>query len=94
MKPDALDVPGLESDKKAAAPSGEIRGVKLPRFGLGQPAATLGSPNFVGGFGSEHDHGAMFALGDGSIRYLQQTIDAGVLRQLGHRADGKLPPEF
>jgi prepilin-type N-terminal cleavage/methylation domain-containing protein/prepilin-type processing-associated H-X9-DG protein len=44
----------------------------------------------VGGFGSRHPLGANFLFGDGQVRFVNQTIDSGILRQLGHRADGKL----
>jgi prepilin-type N-terminal cleavage/methylation domain-containing protein len=93
-KLDPLDVPGLESDKKPVEPSAGIPGVTVPATGSAKAVATLGMPTFVGGFGSAHPGGAMFAFGDGSIKYLHQTLDGAVLRRLGHRADGKLPPEL
>jgi prepilin-type N-terminal cleavage/methylation domain-containing protein/prepilin-type processing-associated H-X9-DG protein len=47
-------------------------------------------PLFVGGFGSRHPGaGANFAFGDGSVRFLKQTIDQAVYRRLGHRSDGE-----
>jgi prepilin-type N-terminal cleavage/methylation domain-containing protein/prepilin-type processing-associated H-X9-DG protein len=45
----------------------------------------------VGGFSSRHPGGANFAFGDGSVRFLPQTLDKQLYRQLGHRADGALP---
>ena len=42
---------------------------------------------YVGGFGSLHPGGANFALGDGQVRMLFETIDASVYRQLGRRND-------
>ena len=48
------------------------------------------STTFVGGFGSTHlGGGANFAFGDGSVRFLKQTIDQAVYRRLGHRSDGE-----
>lgn len=44
----------------------------------------------VGGFGSYHTGGSQFALADGSVRFLSQSIDATVMQQLGNRADGTL----
>jgi prepilin-type N-terminal cleavage/methylation domain-containing protein/prepilin-type processing-associated H-X9-DG protein len=44
----------------------------------------------VGGFSSYHPGGANFALGDGSVHFLSETIDTQTYEQLGHRADGKL----
>ena len=44
----------------------------------------------VGGFSSMHPGGANFAIADGSSRFLSESIDPDLLRQLGHRADGEL----
>lgn len=48
-------------------------------------------PLHVGGFGSFHagDVGN-FAFADGSARALSRSIDANLLRLLGHRADGEI----
>lgn len=97
---DPLDVPGLESDKKPEEPAATIKGVEETAGRTGKAggkaatAATPGSPLYVGGFSSVHPAGAQFAFGDGSVRFLNQMMSGPVLQQLGHRADGKLPPEF
>jgi prepilin-type processing-associated H-X9-DG protein len=97
---DPLDVPGLESDKKPAEPAATIKGVDETSLSKGKaggkrtPTATIGGPLYVGGFSSDHPQGAQFAFGDGSVRYLTQMMSATVLQQLGHRADGKMTPEF
>lgn len=49
---------------------------------------------FVGGFGSYHPGGVNIALADGSSRFLPQTVDKTVLRQLGNRADGEIMKPF
>lgn len=43
----------------------------------------------VGGFGSRHGGGAIFAFGDGSARFIRESIDPAVYRLLGHRSDGE-----
>ena len=48
------------------------------------------NPAHVGPFGSWHTQGACFAFGDGSIRFLNETMDTVVYQKLGHRADGGL----
>ncbi len=45
---------------------------------------------YVGGFGSPHAGGANIGFGDGSVKFVPDTIDNEVWRQLGNRADGKL----
>ncbi len=48
------------------------------------------SPTYVGGFGSTHPGGgANFGFGDGSVRFLRQTIDSTFYERLGHRCDGE-----
>ncbi len=49
-----------------------------------------GDPTAVGGFGSFHAGGAQFAFGDGSVRFLSETLDTEIFQSLGHRSDGKL----
>lgn len=46
----------------------------------------------VGGFGSYHTGGTNALLGDGSIHFLTENVDASVLQQLGNRADKTLIP--
>jgi prepilin-type processing-associated H-X9-DG protein len=45
-------------------------------------------------FGSYHTGGATFALGDGSVRFVSETIDLGTYRGLGSRSGGEVPGEF
>lgn len=54
------------------------------------PPSTNLNVNYVGGFGSPHASGANIGFGDGSVKFVPETIDIEVWRQLGHRADGKL----
>jgi len=44
----------------------------------------------VGGFSSRHPGGINCALGDGSVRFIKDTIDTTTYRWLGHRADGEI----
>lgn len=56
-----------------------------------EPHADSASNNIaVGGFSSYHPGGANFALGDGSVRYISETISMTVYDQLGNRQDGQL----
>ncbi|WP_417390652.1 DUF1559 domain-containing protein [Gimesia sp.] len=48
----------------------------------------------VGGFGSYHVGGAHIGLGDGSVRFISENVDPGLLEQLGNRGDGKLMDPF
>ena len=48
----------------------------------------------VGGFGSYHVGGCQFVLGDGSVRFISQSIDVEVYQRLGNRHDEKIVGEF
>ena len=48
---------------------------------------------FVGGPSSAHTGLFNVAMGDGAVRSISNSIDAKVLRNMAHRADGELPPE-
>jgi prepilin-type N-terminal cleavage/methylation domain-containing protein/prepilin-type processing-associated H-X9-DG protein len=60
----------------------------------GQPSDSLATAgknlNFVGGFGSSHRGGANFAFGDGSVKFIKESINPTVYRLLGNRADGEM----
>ena len=47
-------------------------------------------PDPVGGFSSYHPGGANFLFGDGSVRFLKQTINTTTYRHLANRADGEM----
>ena len=48
------------------------------------------NPYLVGGFGSHHEHGANFGFGDGSVRFVSETVQRDVYRRLANRADGEM----
>jgi prepilin-type processing-associated H-X9-DG protein len=85
-----VDLAALELTEPANPPLPESLTARdlETRIELGSLAV---SPRFVGGFSSAHPgNGANFAFGDGSVRFLKQTIDRSVYRRLGHRADGEV----
>jgi prepilin-type N-terminal cleavage/methylation domain-containing protein/prepilin-type processing-associated H-X9-DG protein len=49
--------------------------------------------DYNGAFGSRHPGGANFALGDGSVQFLPETIDIQVYRALGQR-NSRLPKSW
>ncbi|MEK6261761.1 MAG: DUF1559 domain-containing protein [Planctomycetota bacterium] len=59
-----------------------------------EPNAPTDGSEFVGGFSSMHSGGFQAVFCDGSVRYLSQTIDSHILRNLAHRADGEMLGEF
>jgi prepilin-type N-terminal cleavage/methylation domain-containing protein/prepilin-type processing-associated H-X9-DG protein len=46
------------------------------------------------GFKSRHDSGANFAFGDGTVRFLNDTINMDTFQLLGHIRDGKAIPAY
>jgi len=52
--------------------------------------AEKGNPSYVGGFASRHPGGSNFAFGDGSVRFVKNSIAIGVFQHLANRADGEV----
>ncbi|MEK6261762.1 MAG: DUF1559 domain-containing protein [Planctomycetota bacterium] len=50
-----------------------------------------GGVTAVGGPGSRHGEGFNLVMGDGAVRLVPYAIDAMLLRNLAHRADGEMP---
>ena len=100
----AQDIP--EESPKATADATAINASSEREAAVGVAAvpATAVQPNpaaaaapadptlFVGGFLSRHTGGVNFAFGDGSVRFVPDTISLDVLQRLANRADGKLMP--
>jgi prepilin-type N-terminal cleavage/methylation domain-containing protein/prepilin-type processing-associated H-X9-DG protein len=76
--------PGTEDDDDVEGPDTTAAAKAAAKVGEEQPKP------FVGGFGSFHPGGANMGFGDGSVRYIKNTITPKVLSQLGNRADGEL----
>ena len=45
---------------------------------------------YVGGYSAVHPGGANFAFGDGSVRFLKNSINRRIFRLLANRADGEI----
>lgn len=71
------------TQEEAAAEASQVESASIK---FGQPVGPLA----VGGFASDHPSGANFAFGDGSVRFISETISTAVYQQLGNRHDGKL----
>lgn len=69
---------------------GETPDVTLPGVAGAITAPPASGALVVGGFESRHPGIAVAVFADGSVHYLQGSMNATVLSQLGHRADGKL----
>ena len=65
----------------------EDSGVSGPKKAV---AGAAGELAFVGSYTSRHPGGANFAFGDGSIRFLKNSIGAATFRLLANRADGEI----
>jgi prepilin-type N-terminal cleavage/methylation domain-containing protein/prepilin-type processing-associated H-X9-DG protein len=83
--PAAKSVPGPGAPTPTPDPSDDDDGNETD-----PKAAATGTPGYVGGFSSHHPGGANCAFGDGSVRFLKNTIAPKVLKLLGDRADGEI----
>ena len=74
------------------------------RWGLGYPGGTLGNSSrrindfalsgVPTGYSSPHTGGAVFGMGDGSVHFLSENVDAGLLNALSTRAGSELISGF
>jgi hypothetical protein len=87
---DPLDDASGQAIDQPAAPSVDAPAPIVAGTGAAATKPLPGHPAFVGGFGGEHPGGAIFAVGDGSIRFLSRNVAAKVLQALAHKSDGKL----
>jgi prepilin-type N-terminal cleavage/methylation domain-containing protein/prepilin-type processing-associated H-X9-DG protein len=53
-------------------------------------ASATDTLSYVGGYSARHPGGANFAFGDGSVRFLKNSINRRVFRLLANRADGEI----
>jgi prepilin-type processing-associated H-X9-DG protein len=60
-------------------------------MGINEPSVLMGSSDSRAsrGFSSYHGSGAQFAMADGSVRYLSDTVGLAVLRDLISINDGR-----
>jgi type II secretory pathway pseudopilin PulG len=79
------------TELNATGPRGTPSSPATPAAPEAKQSPVWESPTYVGGFGSDHAGGLVVAaFGDGSQRYLSETIDPKILKLLGNRADGQL----
>ena len=61
-----------------------------PEAEVDPKAAAPGTPGFVGGFSSHHPGGVNTTMGDGSVKFLKNSISFGTAKLLGNRHDGEI----
>jgi prepilin-type processing-associated H-X9-DG protein len=73
-------------------PARNFRAIPPVDEGDDEPAAgpSLDPALRVGGYSSRHSGGANFIFGDGSVKFIKDSISPAVFHRLGHRADGEV----
>ncbi len=61
-----------------------------PKAGTAKAGASDDDASFVGSYSSLHPGGANFAFGDGSVRFLKNSMSPHIRRLLANRADGEM----
>jgi len=86
--------PVIRSPEEGMAPEQAQPGAPLAaQAPAAKPALPLDPTLRVGAFGSSHPGGFNAVLGDGSLRFISNSINLKTYSQLGHRADGQLIEE-
>jgi prepilin-type N-terminal cleavage/methylation domain-containing protein len=77
--------------------NGPINFATCPNEGAGASQTgcnSISTYNTSQGFKSRHVGGAQFVLGDGTVRFLSNSIDYNTYQRLGNRADGQVIGDF
>jgi prepilin-type N-terminal cleavage/methylation domain-containing protein len=85
------DVPGQNNHSAAFYSNGDYASCHAPLNYFPIPATPNAWPNVMS-FRSLHPNGALFALADGSVRYISETIGYTEYRELCTRAGGESVP--
>lgn len=89
---DLVELEGDEVDADLASPRSDVE--TDIETSIDPHAAAKKDQTYVGGFGSDHSaRGAIFAFGDGHVKFLPNSIDPTVYQQLGNRRDGSVIDE-
>lgn len=86
--------PAETQPEPAAAANGAADPEQQPDANGLLPHSRLGgnstAPLAVGGFASAHINGVNFAFGDGSVRFMDDSASASLMRRLANRSDGAI----
>ncbi len=88
---------GLSGPHNAISPASKRAKIKNYSTPMGGPAECRWSRNNCGPNDepySFHTGGINAALGDGSVRFLSESIDALALKSLAGASDGNVPPQL
>jgi len=85
MRPEGEDRPNGDAESDLARVPDENGLLPHSRQG-GDPKTPLA----VGGFSSSHPTGVNFAFGDGSVRFMPDNVNEGLMRRLANRSDGNI----
>lgn len=88
------DAPAEAVAKEGAAEAPPVDKELIPDKNGLLPHSRLGgnplAPLAVGGFASRHHGGVNFAFGDGSVRFISDSVSASLMGRLANRADGQI----
>jgi prepilin-type processing-associated H-X9-DG protein len=92
--PETKDAPAEPVAKESVAEAPPVDKELIPDKNGLLPHSRLGgnplAPLAVGGFASRHIGGVNFAFGDGSVRFITDSVSASLMGRLANRADGQI----
>jgi prepilin-type N-terminal cleavage/methylation domain-containing protein/prepilin-type processing-associated H-X9-DG protein len=81
-----------QSEKEIAPANGSVDPSSTGRFTMDPETADgqVRLSTYCGGFSSYHKGGINACMGDGSVRFIKDSVSLTIFARLGHRADGQL----
>ena len=91
LSPYAEDLGWMSGTRASLRDAGHRVNAELARIRGPQTNVPPVTPEYVGGFASDHPNGAHLLMGSGEYMFRSNSMDQKVLEQMANRSDGQIP---
>ena len=91
LSPYAEDLGWMSGTRASLRDAGHRINAELARIRGPQTNVPPVTPEYVGGFASDHPNGAHLLMGSGEYMFRSNSMDQKVLEQMANRSDGQIP---